>query len=182
MKPTIIQCIIINLIVYFSALATDMTAKIEYLSDDPSRILLNKQDWGELGINTAAHVVGETGAPLQIKDKKYTKGLGHQANGNMIINLDGLYDWFDSEVGIQSTSPGGSVIFQVLVDGEEKFNSGLMRDIDEAKKIHLPITGAQEIELVVTDGGDGIDSDMGNWAETRLTRSASQTKSSKTQL
>jgi len=52
-----------------------------YLSDIQGAIILNSQDWGELGIDCCAHVPGQQGLPLQIKDQIYEKGLGSHANG-----------------------------------------------------------------------------------------------------
>lgn len=183
MKATIIRCIAINLLLAFFSIASDMPAKIDYLTDQPSRIISNQQDWGELGINTATHDTSEVGLPLQIKDKKYTKGLGHHANGSIDIRLEGLYEFFDAEIGVQNLSSiqnipsAGSVAFQVFVDEEEKFKSDVMHDGDEAKPIHIDVAGAEQLRLVVTDGGDGIDSDMANWAEARLIRSTNPSKS-----
>ncbi|MFO7973655.1 MAG: hypothetical protein R6V12_03370, partial [Candidatus Hydrogenedentota bacterium] len=37
-------------------------------------ILLMRQDWGEMGLNRAAHAKSKEGRPLQIGDKHYDKG------------------------------------------------------------------------------------------------------------
>lgn len=62
----------------------------------------------------------------------------------------------------------GSVSFEVYVDGELKFNSGLMNSTDAQKHVEVDINGAKELKLVVTDGGNGIGSDHGSWADTKL--------------
>ena len=38
-----------------------------------------------------------------------------------------------------------------------------------AEPLTADVTGAQVVRLVVTDGGDGIDSDHADWANARLT-------------
>lgn len=149
---------------------------LEYLSDLRGRISLNTQTWGELGFDVAAHAPGQAPMKLQIGDIEYAKGLGHHASGEIVIELDGLYETFETEVGLQR-QPGqaGSVQFQILVDGEKRFDSGVMRASDPARQVRIPVKGAQELQLVTKDGGDGIVCDCANWAEARLTRSADPT-------
>ncbi|MDI6828335.1 MAG: NPCBM/NEW2 domain-containing protein, partial [Armatimonadota bacterium] len=147
--------------------------EVEYITDIQDRISFATQGWGELGIDTCAHLHGTEGLPLRIKDKVYTKGIGHHAPGEIIIELDGLYDFFEAEVGVQWQNGNvGSVVFQVYVDDEEKFDSGIMREQDPPKSLRISVEGAQELRLVATDAGDGITCDCANWAEARLTKSA----------
>ena len=62
------------------------------------------------------------------------------------------------------------MVFQAFVDGEKRFDSGLMRIHDAPRPVSISLQGAQELLLVVTDGGDGISCDQANWAVARLTR------------
>jgi len=62
----------------------------------------------------------------------------------------------------------GSVTFQVFVDGEKQFDSGLMHSRDPQKYIEVNVTGAKELKLVVTDGGNGNGSDHASWGDTKL--------------
>jgi hypothetical protein len=146
------------------------SASTEYLGDHPELILSGSQAWGELGWNVAAHAAGITGAPLQIGERTYAKGLGHHANGSMQVLLDGEYAGFDAEVGLQPCSGGGSVVFRVLVDGEPRFDSGIMRATNAPKPVHVDLSGAEELRLEANDAGDGIACDMANWVNARLTR------------
>jgi hypothetical protein len=148
-------------------------ASAEYLGDHPELILSASQGWGELGWNVAAHQSGQAGAPLQIGDKTYAKGLGHHANGSINVLLDGEYAGLDAEVGLQPCGDGGSVIFRVFVDGERRFDSGILRATNGPNPIHVDLTGAQELRLEANDAGDGITCDMANWANARLTPAAS---------
>jgi hypothetical protein len=145
------------------------TATVEYLGDHPDLMLTTSQAWGELGWNVAAHQSGQAGLPLQISDRTYAKGLGHHANGSIEVLLEGQYASFDAEVGLQPCGGGGSVIFRVLVDGGQRFDSGILRATDMPKPIHIDLTGAQELRLEANDAGDGITCDMANWANARLT-------------
>ena len=142
----------------------------EYLGDHPELILSTSQAWGELGWNVAAHASGIAGLPLQIGQTTYAKGLGHHANGAIQVLLDGGYASLDAEVGLQPCGGGGSVVFRVFVDGEQRFDSGIMRATDAPKPVHLDLTGAEELRLEANDAGDGITCDMANWVNARLTR------------
>ncbi|MBP7935974.1 MAG: NPCBM/NEW2 domain-containing protein [Phycisphaerae bacterium] len=147
----------------------------EYLSELPGRFLLTLQAWGELGINTCAHAPGQAGEPMKIGQKTYVKGLGHHASGEMVIDLSGEYERFEAEVGVQPLPGAGSVVFQVLADDKQLFDSGIMRSGGEAKLVSVPVGGAHELQLIVTDAGDGISCDCANWGEARLIRAAHPT-------
>lgn len=140
------------------------------LSTMHSRFLVVQQAWGELGVNAAAHQHGSPGEPLTIADESFTSGLGHHADGEIIIDLAGGYQHFEAKVGLQNMPAcRGSVVFRVYVDEELRFDSGVMRMGEKAKAISLPVEGAELLRLSATDGGDGIGCDMANWVEARLT-------------
>lgn len=145
--------------------------RVEYLADHLGRFAMIQQGWGELGINTCTHAPGLTPLRLRIKDTEYDRGLGHHANGFLLVELDGEYEAFEAEVGVQwQQGTTGTVVFRVLVDGEVRFDSGVMREVDEPRKVRVDLAGAQEMSLVANDGGDGITCDCANWAEARLIR------------
>ena len=151
-----------------SSVATRAAATTDFVSDHPDLIVSSTQDWGVLGFDTAAHQADKHGQPLQIGDKTYSKGVGHHANGAITILLDGQYAALDAEVGLQPCA-GGSVIFRVFVDGQPGFDSGVLRSGDAPKPVHVEVAGAQELRLEASDAGDGINCDMANWADARLT-------------
>ncbi len=152
---------------------SDQTREV-YLSDIPNRILYVKQGWGELGIDAAAHAADQTPAKLKIGNKEYDKGIGHHAPGEIIVDLGGEYDYFEAELGVQQQGGKvGSVVFQVFVDDEKRYDSGIVREADEAKYVKIGISGAAELRLVVTDAGDGITCDCANWADAKLIKSKS---------
>ena len=152
-----------------SACRAAQATTTEWLGDSPGLVIASSQAWGELGWNVAAHAAGQQGQSLQIAGKTYARGLGHHANGTIAVSLEGRYAAFDAEVGLQPCE-GGSVIFRVLVDGEKRFDSGVMRSKDAAKAVHVELAGAQEMILEANDAGDGITCDMADWADARLTR------------
>ena len=152
----------------FTFAGTAFGAQVDHLSDHPELILGSRQGWGVLGLDVAAHVADRAGDPLWIGEQTYAKGLGSHANGSIQVLLDGEFDVFQAEVGLQPCGGGGSVVFRVLVDGEVRFDSGVLRAGEAAKPVGVPVTGAQELVLEAGEGGDGINCDMANWADARL--------------
>jgi len=147
--------------------------KEDYLSELQHRFLHVQQGWGQLGINTAAHARRQPGQPLTISGRQYANGLGHHAPGEIVVDLAGEYRELKALIGLQTLPAGaGSVVFKVLVDDQEKFDSGLVKQDSPPQEISVGVAGAQELRLVVTDGGDGINSDCANWVNARLVRAA----------
>jgi hypothetical protein len=147
------------------------SAQVSYLSDCPERILASSQSWGALGWDVAAPPGDRAGEPLRIGERAYVKRLGSHANGSIQVLLDGEYETFQAEVGLQPCS-GGSVVFRVRVDGEVRFDSGILRTGEAAKAVEVQVLGAHELVLEAQDAGDGIPCDMANWAEARLVSAA----------
>lgn len=93
----------------------------------------------------------------------YERGIGAHSNSTIVYNLsDKNADYFTSYVGVDRQMYGsvGSVSFEVFVDGEKKFDSGVMGSRDPQKFIELDINEAKELKLVVTDGEMATDLTM----------------------
>ena len=144
-----------------------------YLSDSLSdHISSVTQQWGELGLNTAVKPADRPAMKLRIKDKEYSHGLGHHANGEIVVDLDGQFKTFAADLGIQWQGGQniGSVVFQVFVDGKKAFDSGIVRENDPPRPVAISVEGASELRLVAGDAGDGITCDCADWADARLVR------------
>lgn len=101
----------------------------------------------------------------------FERGIGAHATSSIIYDLtDKDYAYFSSYVGVdrEKFNSVGSVSFEVYVDGEKKFDSGLMTAKEPMKYVEVDINGAKELKLVVTDGGDGIGSDHATWGDSKL--------------
>ena len=61
----------------------------------------------------------------------------------------------------------GSVIFILLHNGKEVFNSGVMRKGDKAIDVNVPVKGGV-LEMVVEDAGDGASGDHAVWIDPRI--------------
>ena len=122
------------------------------------------QGWGTLQRNRS---VWEK--PMRIAGRRYLRGLGTHAPSRIVYALDGRHRRFQSLVGADSaTAP--TIAFEVWTDGVKRWESGLMRREDAAKWVDLDISRAKRLELIVTDGGNGIASDHADWGDARLMR------------
>ncbi|MDT0456681.1 NPCBM/NEW2 domain-containing protein [Streptomyces sp. DSM 41527] len=126
--------------------------------------------WGPVEKNTS---VGERdpgdGRPISIGGTGFAKGLGVHAPSEVSFYTGGRCSAFTAQVGIDDESGDrGSVGFEVWADGKQVAASPAVTGADAAKAVSAPVTGAQTVRLVVTDGGDGIDYDHADWADAKF--------------
>jgi glucose/arabinose dehydrogenase len=108
-------------------------------------------------------------SPLALDGITYQKGLGAAAGTEVTYSLGGLYDRFISDIGRDDAwNDLGSVTFEVWVDGVKRFDSGLMTGATPKQTVDISIAGANELKLIVTDGGDGAGYDTADWANARI--------------
>jgi hypothetical protein len=132
------------------------------------RIAAVTQGWGELGIDTAVRPLHREPMALRILDRTYPRGLGHHANGEIVLDLAGQYRTFSVDIGIQWQGGQHVVIFRILADDKLVFDSGVVREGDAPRSVTIPVEGVEELTLVADDAGDGITCDCANWADPRL--------------
>lgn len=123
------------------------------------------QDWGTPQRNQSVE-----GNPLTIGKQKFERGIGTHANSRFIIDLKGVALEFQAMVGVDKEvgDAPASVVFQVIVDDEKVFDSGIMGPHTPAKAVKVNVTNADLMELVVTSAGDSINYDHADWAEAKL--------------
>jgi hypothetical protein len=119
--------------------------------------------WKFLGVDKS---VG--GSAMKIGTKSYTKGLGAHAASRTEVALRGRYARFQSDIGIDAASAGGSAVFQVFGDGKKLFESGIRRKADAPLAVDISVEGIDSLALVVTDAGDGNTNDHADWAGAKL--------------
>jgi hypothetical protein len=140
-----------------------------YLSDLPFTVTAN--GWGP---PEKDHSNGETGASdghtITLNGKTYAKGLGVHANSDLSFALNGQYKQFISDIGVDDeVANNGSVDFQIYVDGQLKYDSNTMTGATATKTTPtIDLTNAQTLRLVVTDAGNGNNSDHADWASARV--------------
>jgi hypothetical protein len=111
------------------------------------------------------------GKPLQIGDHRFSEGLGTHANSELVSELEEPWERFEAWVGVDAAMrqyKEASVVFKVLGDGRELFQSGVMRAETSAARVSVPLAGVRQLKLVVTDAGDGRNCDHADWAEAVL--------------
>lgn len=124
----------------------------------------------ELNRNNGGAAAGDGGA-ITLDGIAYAKGLGVHAPSDIRYALGGICaGHFIADAGVDdAVGNQGSVVFQVYLDEEKVFDSGLVRSGDLRKALHIGVAGRQTLRLVVADGGDGNAADMANWGGARVT-------------
>ncbi|ALC20632.1 membrane protein [Streptomyces pristinaespiralis] len=116
---------------------------------------------------------GETGTgdggPLRIGGVVYEKGLGSHAPAKVRYYLGGKCTSFTAQVGVDDVqTTRGTVRFGVVADGTEKVASPVLKAADPAWSLTADVTGADYVELVAGDGGDGNGNDHADWGAARF--------------
>jgi len=128
--------------------------------------------WGNVGAGKSV----EQNA-ISINKQVFAHGIGTHAVSSINIDLKKTATRFVAAVGVDDeTGKRGSVIFEVWVDKVKMADSGLMRGGDEPKFLSADLTGASRMKLIVTDGGDGVDSDHADWAGAAVFTTATTVK------
>ena len=171
--------------------------EITYLSDLPFEEEYN--GWGPVERDQSnGEFLANDGSPIQINGKVYVKGLGMHASDpdppnpillldndttHVTFDLEGKYTTFKSDIGgadeyafVNGEPSVLSIEFVVLVDGVEKFRSGLVQPGDYIQYVEVDVSGAEELELRLLNGGsvnetangNRKDFDHGVWGNARL--------------
>ncbi|MGW5495568.1 NPCBM/NEW2 domain-containing protein [Streptomyces olivaceoviridis] len=144
-------------------------AGTSYLGDLPW--LSATSGWGPVERNTSngENAAGD-GSPLTIGGTVYAKGLGVHALSDISFYTGGACEKVTAEVGVDDEKgTKGTVAFEIWADGTKAASTGVLTNAMPAQSLTADVTGAQVVRLVVTDGGDGVDSDHADWADARLT-------------
>lgn len=122
----------------------------------------------------------QAGGPIRIGKQTFYKGIGVLSRTEITVNLDKKYKKFQSHIGIDveiqnsaRENPlmlGGSVLFEITVDGEKKFESGIMRWDSEPKLLEIDVSGKKNLVLFVDFADNGNAGDYANWGGARLIR------------
>ncbi|MEU4244046.1 NPCBM/NEW2 domain-containing protein [Actinoplanes sp. NPDC026619] len=127
--------------------------------------------WGPVERDTSnGEQVAGDGKTITIAGQAYPKGLGTNAVSDVQVYLGGNCTRFTAAAGVDDEQNGaGTVTFEVLADGRALATTPVLKGRQPAAAIDVDVTGAQALELVVGDGGDGNGSDHGDWAAPTLT-------------
>jgi hypothetical protein len=125
--------------------------------------------WGPVEIDQSnGEESSDDGRIITLNTQAYSRGLGVHAASSVSYNLNGAYLRFQSDIGIDDeVGTNGSVVFTVLLDGKEIYNSGLMTGESATKKIDVSVLGGKILTLKVDpDGNNGMD--HASWGGPRL--------------
>jgi glucose/arabinose dehydrogenase len=128
-------------------------------------------EWGpvERDQSNGENAAGD-GRTITLAGVAYAKGIGTHANSEVRIDLGGRFSIFQADVGVDDEEGNtGSVVFQVWADGVKLYDSGVVYGSSPTKAVDVYVTGAQQLRLVLTDGGDNVYNDHADWAAARLT-------------
>ncbi len=139
-----------------------------YLSDLTATAAIN--GWGLIERDKSNGELGANdGNTLTLNGVTYAKGLGVHAGSDTSYALGGNYNRFISDIGVDDeVGNNGSVVFRVLADGVQIYDSGTMTGITATRTVNVDVTGKQNLRLLVTDGGNGNGYDHADWANARL--------------
>ncbi|MFI1393794.1 NPCBM/NEW2 domain-containing protein [Streptomyces sp. NPDC020681] len=143
-------------------------AGVSYASD--LTWLSASNGWGPVEKDTSN---GESragdGNPLTINGTVFAKGLGVHADSTVEYYAGGRCTAVTAQVGVDDEEGAeGSVAFEIWADAKKAASTGTLTNAGAAQAVSADVTGAQVVRLVVTDGGDGVTSDHGDWADIKL--------------
>lgn len=112
-----------------------------------------------------------TNRPLRIAGQAFTRGIGVHSKTILTYTLDGRATRLAATIGIDDNArPQGNVIFRVIADGKEAFNSGPVTGSDSPRPILVPLQNAKSLQLIVDFGEDLDLGDQANWCNVRVIR------------
>ncbi|MFE9810418.1 NPCBM/NEW2 domain-containing protein [Streptomyces sp. NPDC005548] len=126
--------------------------------------------WGPVERNTSNGEEGSgDGGPLSVGGVTYARGLGVHAGSTVEYYTGTACERVTADVGLDDEKgTKGTVAFEIWADGTKVASTDVLTNAMPARPLSADVTGAQVVRLVVTDGGDGIDSDHADWADAQL--------------
>jgi hypothetical protein len=134
------------------------------------RLTVIQQDWGN---PSKGKSVLDT--PLRIGAETFSHGIGTHANSIMVLDLPHPATRFQAKIGVDAnpdTEKGqgkSSVVFMVIAGNKELYRSPVLRTEMGAVAVDVPLKGVTNLQLRVTDAGDGIGFDQADWAAASIT-------------
>ena len=115
--------------------------------------------------------------PLSIAGRGFEKGVGSYADSLLYVALNRGTSRFSAFVGVDDEAQNkGSVCFKIYGDEKLLFDSGAMKGGQKAKAIKIKTVGVNTLLFVVTNRGNGTQSDYADWAEAQFEVTGDQPK------
>lgn len=155
--------------------------RVIYLTErEPLRVKEGNPYTGDALFQSAFHWrkdVNVKGGPLVIGERRFRRGIGVHSESRLTFPVAPGDRAFQAWAGMDAISQPhnndpelGSALFKVLVDGQERFNSGDLNWAMGARRVEVEIAGAKELELVVEMGKMIHILDRANWCDARVLR------------
>src|SRR4029079_19191337 len=91
------------------------------------------------------------GRTMSIAGVTYTKGLGVHSPSDVVFKLDGKCSTFTASAGKDDEKGGGTVVFQVWLEGRPAYTSPVKSANQPAEAVSVDISCASLLELIVDD-------------------------------
>jgi beta-galactosidase GanA len=138
-----------------------------WVSDLP---FVSTNGWGPVERDTSnGEALAGDGRPITIGGTVFPKGLGVHPAGDVTLNLAGNCTRFTATVGVDDeVGSAGSVRFSVAGDGRTVFSTPVLTGNSPPFAVDVDLTGVDQLDLGIDDGGDGNGSDHSDWAAAML--------------
>jgi beta-galactosidase GanA len=126
--------------------------------------------WGPVERNTSnGEAAAGDGKPITLNGTVYVSGPGVHAPSDVGLYLGGHCGRFTAVVGVDDeVGDAGSVTFSVVADGVAVYTSPTVTGASAPLPVDVNIAGAQVVDLVVGEAGDGNAHDHADWADAKL--------------
>jgi hypothetical protein len=143
--------------------------KMTYLSDlTPSKVEETPYFGHRLPWRRNVNLMGD---PLRMNGRTFDRGLAVHSRCLLTYDLSGRYSTFEALLGFDDAVKGkGRVECRVFADGKELYANSDLRAENPPVKLSLPVTGAEQLRLLVDFGRDEDTGDRIIWANARLLR------------
>jgi len=138
-----------------------------FVSDIP---FTSTNGWGPVERDTSngENQAGD-GHTMTLNGTTFAKGLGVHANGDVSVYLGGNCSRYTATVGVDDEVGGaGSITFSVVGDGRTLTTTPVLTGSAASVPIDVDVSGVQQLDLLIGDGGNGNSSDHGDWADAKL--------------
>ncbi len=122
----------------------------------------------------------QRGGEIFLNGQSFFKGIGVISRTEITVSLQKKYRKFQSHIGIDDQiremykqNPyliGGSVSFQVYLDGQKKWDSGIIRWFDPPQSLDINVSGYKDMVLIVDFADNANANDLANWAGALLVK------------
>ncbi len=155
-----LKCLIALIVIMVAGTVLAETVRLSEL--DLSKV---QQGWGWPRADKSCD-----GNMLTIANETYQYGLGTHADSVLYIELKNSAKRIRAKVGVDDeVKPNtGTVIFKIITEKKELYNSGTMKTGDPAKSLDVDISGCETIILMAASTGDGINYDHADWVDVTI--------------